>query len=156
MTLNDLTEALGAAAPDLPLIFDAPTGRSGPGYHVTEFKRAEIQSIDCGGTRDAWQEVTLQIQDGQGREHMSVGKFLSISARSAMAIDGLGDSPLRVEFAANNARLEVLSLGQPVIEGDAVIVPLGQERALCKPLQRAIAASQTSSCCGAAAVAQCC
>lgn len=156
MTLNDLTEALRAAPPDLPLIFDGPSGRTGPGYHVTEFKRADIDSIDCGGTRDAWREVTLQIQDGQGRAHMPVGKFLSIAARSAAAMDGLGDSPLRVEFAAGNTRLELLTVGQPVAETNAVVVPLGQDRAVCKPLQRAISASKASSCCGTAALPQCC
>lgn len=156
MTLSELTEALRAAPPDAALIFEAPSGRTGSGYHVTEFKRADIVSVDCGGTRDAWQEVTLQIQDGQRQAHMQVGKFLSIADRSAAAIDGLGHGRLRVEFAAGNARLELLSVGVPTIEGGAVVVPLGEDRAVCKPLQRAMAGAGTSSCCGAAALQHCC
>jgi hypothetical protein len=143
MTLTELTEALAAAPADAPLIFEAPTVRSAPGYHVTELKLAEVSAIDCGGRQDSWREATLQILDGQGGAHMPVGKFLSIARRSAAAMDGLGAHPLRVEFAAGNARLELFEPQAPRLEEGAVVIPLGAQRATCKPA--------ASLCCGAGA-----
>ena len=146
MTLNELTDALSKMNPAAPLVFEAASGRTGKGYHVTEFKLADIQSIDCGGRQDTWQEVTLQLQDGKGWAHMPVGKFLQIAQRSASAIDELGENTLRVEFSANNERLEILDVHPPEMSVDAVIVPLGTTRAACKPMLRQSAKSV--GCCG--------
>ena len=157
MTLNDLSKALAVADPDLPLIFDAPGGRTSPGYHVTELKLGTEDSIDCGGQRDSWQEVKLQILDGQGDSYMSVGRFRSIATRSVAAIDGLGDHDLSVEFAVGNDRLEILTLNAPEIEKGAVIVPLGRQQAACKPRLRAAAAlSGATAQPGSGAAVACC
>jgi hypothetical protein len=135
MTLDELTYALGKADPKVPLIFDGPSGRSAPGYHVTEFKRAHVDAIDCAGRRDSWQEARLQILDGQGREHMPVEKFLAIARHSRTAFPDLGAGELKVEFSAGNDRLELLDPLPPRIDEAAVIVPLGRQRATCKPAE---------------------
>lgn len=32
-----------------------------PNYHITEFKLATIESVDCGGNLDTWKEIILQV-----------------------------------------------------------------------------------------------
>ena len=32
-----------------------------PSYHITEVKRATIDSVDCGGRSDKWDEVIVQV-----------------------------------------------------------------------------------------------
>lgn len=156
MTLNDLVQALAAVDPKVPLVFDAPSGRTAPGYHVTEVRLATLEAVDCGGVRSNWREAILQILDGQGRGYMPVGKFLDIAERSVAAIDGLDQYEIRVEFASGNDRLELLSLQAPRIDDARIVVPLSPVQAACKPLVRAAEASNKISCCGTAAVVSCC
>lgn len=139
-TLASLAEVLETHAPDAPLIFATTEGEIGAGYHVTELKRAEIESIDCGGRVDRWRETHLQLLDGAGEAPMPVGRFLAIARQSVAAIDGLGAAPLRVEFAPANAGLRLHRIAGVEAKAGRVRVALAEERALCKPAAEAGAA----------------
>ncbi len=52
-----------------------------PSYHITEVKRAEINSVDCGGRSDKWDEVIVQVwipETEQQEIAMKAQKALSI------------------------------------------------------------------------------
>ena len=148
-TFSDLLAALKSQDPAQALIFTTDTGEIGAGYHVTELRISASKGIDCGGNVEEWQEARLQLLDGQGREHMSVGKFASIVEKSLAALPDLAQAPLLAEFGHNNAGLTLMSIGVPEVRGAAVVLPLGAARAVCKPAQRSMKANtQTEACCG--------
>lgn len=148
MTLTDLLTALAPFDPAQPLVFETEDGPIAGGYHVTEFKLAQIESIDCGGRRSAFTEAVLQLLDGRGGARMGVGKFSEIAGRSTAALPGLGLAELRVEFAHGNAGKAIYALGTPRATDQGIALPLLGDAALCKPK-----AEMAQGCCGPAPVA---
>lgn len=154
MTLQEIVSDLQELPSDAGLIFESSSGPVGNGYHVTELKRMNITSIDCGGRVADWTEAALQLLDGAGTEPMRVGKFLAIVRQSAVALPGLAEAPLHVEFAPENRGMRLHDLAPPRASGDHVVIGLSEIRATCKPAQEAMAVvaaqSAGSNCCGPA------
>ncbi len=153
MNLNELLEAMRTLPEDAPLVFSMPDGPSGEGYHVTELKLAHIKSVDCAAKLDTWTEATLQLLDSQGKTHMAVGKFANILDQSLRRIEGLGNSPLRIEFAHGNVGIRVFEPAVPVFSDGAAQLSLQPIKALCKPAMAGMPVPKTSSsneagCCG--------
>jgi len=147
MTPNKLLGLLDGVPDDLPLVFETPHGAIQGGYHVTELKLAQIESVDCAANRSGWSEATLQLYDGHGGAHMPVGKFKAVLAKSIAHLKGLGAADLTVECANGNMGLNRYNLSDPTSTGEAVTVALTPITAMCKPLAGATA--RASSCCGA-------
>ena len=147
MNLNDLQSELENVPTDLPLVFVTGEGPIGAGYHVTELKLADIVSIDCGAQTERWSEATLQLLDGHGDADMPVGKFRAIVGQSMASVEGLGVSPLHVEFAHGNAGLQIFEIAEAVISDDNIALSLVPLRAVCKPAKRM--AGVGAECCGA-------
>lgn len=148
MTPDDLLALTRALPGDAPLEFTTEGGTIGPGYHVTELKMAQIVSVDCGARKSAWTEATLQLLDGEGGAHMTVGKFSKILAQSARHLDGLGSSPLRVEFAHGNVGMQIFEPTEPKLEDGIVTLGLRPVRAHCKPAIEWRQFTGASGCCG--------
>ena len=159
----NLVELLSGLQPHLandPLVFHVGDQQIGKGYHVTELRHSTSTGIDCGGTIEAWQEARLQLLDGPGKAHMTVGKFRDILARSLGKLPALGEAPLLVEYAPENKGLRLLSPAEPVSGNGRVLIELRDNRAVCKPAQRhqiksariemheGDVPSAVSSCCG--------
>ena len=149
MTPETLLAHLESLPADAPLIFRTDDGPIQGGYHVTELKHARISSIDCGARQAQWDEAALQLLDGMGGDHMTVGKFAAILAQSIRHVAGLGPAPLTVEFGHGNRVKQVFHPGAPRLEVGVVVVPLDGSRAVCKPAQESLQAAP-ASCCGAA------
>ncbi|TGK81331.1 hypothetical protein EHQ24_08380 [Leptospira noumeaensis] len=72
-----------------------------PNYHITEFKLANIQSVDCGGKLDSWTEIILQVLEpieGKDTESMTLGKVNSILEKVNGSMKIPNDAILRIEF----------------------------------------------------------
>ncbi len=105
--LNKLANNTGKS-----LIFDFNGKTINKGYHVTEFKASDVNSVDCGGKTNHWQEfilhITAPIKTSPDQEHMSVEKFLGIYkevatvAMSATSINSIDKALMRVEHANTN------------------------------------------------------
>lgn len=147
MNVSDLQSKLENLPVDLPLIFVTGEGPIGAGYHVTELKLAQIVSIDCAAQTERWSEATLQLLDGHGDAHMAVGKFRAIVGQSIKTVEGLGGSPMRVEFAHGNAGLQIFEMSKPEVSDSAVTLSLVPVRAHCKPALRTAGAGAGSDCC---------
>lgn len=135
-TVANLLTDLQNQDPAHPLIFMTDEGEIGAGYHVTELRHSFSKGIDCGGNIESWQETRLQLLDGQGVTHMSVGKFGNIVKKSLSSLPELADAPLLIEFGHGNNGLTLMSLDAPEVQGDTVVLRLGDARAVCKPAQR--------------------
>lgn len=148
-TFANLLADLQNQDPEHPLIFMTDEGEIGAGYHVTELRHSFSKGIDCGGNIESWQETKLQLLDGQGSTHMSVGKFSNIVGKSLSSLPELAQAPLLIEFGHGNNGLTLMSLDAPKVQGDTVVLKLGDARAVCKPAQRTKSAEGTlSACCG--------
>lgn len=168
ITFSELLASLQNQDPMKSLVFTSEDGEIGAGYHVTELRHSVSTGIDCGGNVETWEDAKLQILDGQGSEHMHVGKFSDIIEKSLSVLPQLRDVPLLVEFGHNNERLTIMSLHGPEISDAAVVLSLGDARAVCKPAMRSgravnekdtccesgMHSPQTSSCCGASTTSQ--
>ena len=129
----------------------------GRGYHLTELRVAKINSIDCGGVADAWDEAQVQVLDGPGQEAMSAGKMMATLTRSVAEIDGLADAPLNVEFSPGNQGLGRYQFGAPREAEGFVTIPLMPMGPECKAMTRAFAKPAARECCAPAkAEARCC
>jgi len=135
-----------AEKPDLPVKFLFNDSVINPGYHITEIKCATIQSIDCGVTSDIeyWDEITVQLLDGaknSAQGNMLASKCLGIIDTALQRLSAKPDSILFFEYAPNNGPLVKLHIESVKSSDDAHSVILGSEYAVCKPFQRASAAS---------------
>ncbi|MDG2340184.1 MAG: DUF6428 family protein [Paracoccaceae bacterium] len=163
MNLQDLVTNLKGMPADADLIFSLGNQEIEKGYHLTEFKLANITSVDCGGRFSAWHEATMQLLDGSGGEYMKVGTFVAIAEKSERIVDNLSSAKLGVEFAIGNAGIQIFDLEGPLHEGHAVKLGLNARSAACKPssdlaLAQANAGStqaSNSTCC-APAKTSCC
>ena len=149
-TLADFEATLKALPADAPLIFTTRDGAIKAGYHVTEFKVADINSVDCGGKVDHWQEASMQLLDGFGGEHMAVGKFLGILGHSIVAVKGLATAGAFVEFAPMNVGLRSYQLSAVTLHDGVVEVALKERGPMCKAANRVAAPKVEASakCCG--------
>ena len=163
-SLDSLVRRLADFDQSLTLSFETASGRAGPGYHVTEFKKSTIDSIDCGGTLNSWTEVSLQLLDGFAGNPMNVGKFRAIADKSIHAVEGLGIHEVFVEFSPENNGLAKHHISDVAEADGKVVVKLGDTNAECKVMSRSTseccgpAVSSTTGCCGTQAIKQttCC
>lgn len=138
MTPAQLLEHLDSLAADAPLVFATPEAEIRNGYHLTEVKRSETISVDCGGRISNWRDARLQLLDGYGGRHMSVGKFSAILRRCIDVLPDLRDLPLHAEFAPGNAGLQVFDLSEPGEWDGRVVIGLRPRGAECKPFSQSV------------------
>lgn len=162
MTLEKLLNELKHLDLTLPLIFSYEGGEIGAGYHVTEIKSAHIKSIDCGRRISEWDEMLIQLLDGQKGQHMIASKFVSIVEHSSKVLGSLETKPVYFEFALKNLGLELFSLERIEVIEDRILARLTPNRAMCKPASLFIGDNFTvddtnSSCCGkSSSMSVCC
>lgn len=146
---SNLLAELQSFGPAHPLVFETDEGEIGAGYHVTELRHSTSKGIDCGGNIETWQEGRLQLLDGNGDTHMSVGKFSTIVANSLSLMPELAKTSFLIEFAPRNVGLKLMNVGQPTEQDGRVVLHLSESRAVCKPAQRSrIGADTAGACCG--------
>src|SRR6266496_5400572 len=80
MTTKEFISAL-CAAPDDELMFVDLEGHAvHNGYHLTELKAASLETVDCGGKTNRWQETIVQlwVPEIPADDYMTATKFLKI------------------------------------------------------------------------------
>ena len=127
-----------------PLIFDLGAGKRVPvGYHITEIKAVNLQTVDCGGVVNAWKETVVQLWRSNlepDPHYMTAGKFLKIVRAVVGNIALEQGSNLRFEYGDDGqpAVTYSVSLLEPTSEG--LIVHLEWIGVRCKALDRVSAA----------------
>lgn len=137
-TLGDLYAALPDS--DLPLVVQLPDGPMGAAFHVTEIKRATISSLDCARGTHAWQEILVQLLDGDTGPALSARKLRGIlgaaRADKDSGHDSDYDSALFFEGSRGNRALGKFALNDVVITEARVILEMADVRPACKPSER--------------------
>ncbi|MEM7269357.1 MAG: DUF6428 family protein [Pseudomonadota bacterium] len=153
-TLNALVQRLAEAPEGAEVVFHDGAREVGRGYHITELKLAQIESIDCGGVRNSWTETQLQLMEGAADSAMQAGKMAAILSRSAESVKGLGEAPLSIEYGPLGGGLSRHGVSVSAEDG-AIRIDLTQENAVCKVMVRA-GADAESCCAPKPAATQCC
>ena len=74
------------------------------GYHLTELKAASLDTVDCGGQANQWQETIVQlwVPANPDNDYMSAAKFLKIFDKVGGMIPLNLDAAIRVEYGDEN------------------------------------------------------
>ncbi|TGL08560.1 hypothetical protein EHQ43_05855 [Leptospira bouyouniensis] len=106
-----------------------------PNYHITEFKLATIESVDCGGNLDTWKEIILQVLEPNENietESMSLKKISNIYAKVSKAISIPENAILRIEFGNSSSAMRQYFVSDIKIEETNLVVYLIDGATECK------------------------
>lgn len=135
LTWNDFKTNLDLY-PELHLKFEYGKSQTiFPNYHITEFKLATIQSVDCGGKTDSWSEIILQVLEPKiekDTESMTLNKVNSILKKVTTSMNIPEEATLRIEFGndATAMRQYFVSEMQPI--GNSLLIHLKDGKTDCK------------------------
>lgn len=127
-----------AGQPERPLLFEFSPGQQvRGGYHVTEIKNAQFDTIDCGNSLHRWREVILQIwvpdEASADVPHMQTDKFLKIWSIVDGRLSLYQDAEIRVEYGDGRNLTAVYHVDDIVLTKSGLVVQLGAPRTMCKP-----------------------
>ena len=142
--------------PNLPLYFEYQPGAfARSDYHITEVKNVHFDTVDCGGVRNEWQEVHVQIWENEMPEPnhaVDTSKALKIFEVVQKVRETWGDVDMKIEYGNAGFHKAVLNINQVQIHTDKVIVKLGTEQTCCKAKDRAQTPEEAAVACCAPVV----
>jgi hypothetical protein len=126
--------------PQLDLQFQYATDKwVSPSYHITEIKQAPITSVDCGGIKNEWTEIIVQLMEPATHQQlraMKVQKALSIIevVEKVLPLDVNGT--VKIEFG--NAQFETRQLypNEFITDGKNLVIDLRPDTVQCKAIER--------------------
>ncbi|MCW7468542.1 DUF6428 family protein [Leptospira kanakyensis] len=134
-TWNDFTTKL-ELYPELHLEFlYSETKRIFPNYHITEFKLANIQSVDCGGKSDSWTEIILQVLEPNKETDtnpMTLSKVNSILKKVNGSMNIPNDATLRIEFGNEGTAMRQYFVSEMQTNGKSLTIHLKDGKTECK------------------------
>ena len=105
-------------------------------YHITEVKNTIINSVDCGGKTDEWNETVIQLWESPTEKgkigYLKSDKALSILERvhSMHPLDG--NALVKFEYSNDNFHKAHLEVQQIEVTTSKVIVQLFVSQTDCK------------------------
>ncbi|MCG6150425.1 DUF6428 family protein [Leptospira bandrabouensis] len=106
-----------------------------PNYHITEFKLAKIQSVDCGGKSDSWTEMILQVLEPtieKDTESMTLSKVNSIVKKVTNVMEIPSNAILRVEFGNEQLAMRQYFVSEMVPGKNSLLFKLKNGKTECK------------------------
>ncbi|MFY0654116.1 MAG: hypothetical protein JXQ96_18910 [Cyclobacteriaceae bacterium] len=147
MTTQEFTDLL-EKNPSIRLQFEVEDGKFiEPTYHITEIKNVSIDSVDCGGNPDAYNQTIVQLWVNPHeflRKPWSTDKALSIFNKVESTTLSDPDAEIFFEYGDENIRTSQFSVENINIDGNTLNVQLFTKPTACKPSLRSNGAV---SCC---------
>ena len=147
MTTHDFIAQLRPAPEKFLLFVNAEGDTIDAGYHLTEVKAAKLDTVDCGGKKNRWNETIMQLwvpADATSETFITAGKFLSIYERVSSMIDVDPAAEVRFEYGDENFFPSNYHVESMTEEIDALRVELRAPQTTCKARDRRAAGA---SCC---------
>lgn len=110
-----------------------------PSYHITEIKQAPIVSVDCGGVKNAWTEIIVQLLEPLAKQQeraMKVKKALSIIDLVEKVLPLNANATVKIEFGNTEFDTRQLLPKQFITDGENLIVDLSPDTVQCKAIER--------------------
>jgi len=108
-------------------------------YHITEIKQAPITSVDCGGVKNTWTEVIVQLWEPENQQQlraMKVGKALSIIDIVEKVLPLDGDATVKIEFGNSEFDTRQMLPNGITVDGENLLVDLRPDAVQCKAIDR--------------------
>jgi hypothetical protein len=117
------------------------------GYHLTELKAGSLDTVDCGGQKNQWNETIVQLWVPQeaDEEFMTAGKFLSIYDKVAGMIALDPDAEIRIQYGDENFFPSNYDVDLVTQDDESIRVQLRPPQTTCKARDRRTEAGV--SCC---------
>jgi hypothetical protein len=145
--------------PDKHLVFTYGGRDMLRGYHVTEIKSGQFESLDCGAAPEAWRETFIQLWDvpEKGRTHMMVEKFLAILGKVDERLPLDPEAKLTFEVSDGASAMQLYKAEAMTTSETQVRVALTHRPSSCKPRDRWLKEKKAqSACCGPSKTKQPC
>lgn len=150
MTIKEFLQTL-ENHPELPLFFEYKSGAfARADYHITEIKNVNFDTVDCGGVRNEWKEVHVQIWENampEPNHRVDTSKALKIFQVVNKVRETWGDVEMKFEYGNADFHTAVLPVGQIAVHGDKIIVKLGADQTSCKAQDRATTPEEKALAC---------
>ncbi|MBM9545492.1 hypothetical protein JWG40_00565 [Leptospira sp. 201903074] len=122
--------------PELQLKFEYGKNQNiFPNYHITEFKLANIQSVDCGGKSDSWSEIILQVLEPKvekDTESMTLAKVNSIIKKVTNSMNIPEEATLRIEFGNEDTAMRQYFVSEMKPQENSLLIHLKDGKTECK------------------------
>jgi hypothetical protein len=124
-----------------------------PSYHITEIKQASITSVDCGGVKNEWTEIIVQLwvpEEPQQLRPMKAKKALSIVdiVEKMLHLDPNGT--VKIEFGNSEFDTRQMFPNTITANSENLVIDLRPDTVQCKAIERG------GSCGTTAAGGECC
>jgi hypothetical protein len=121
----------------MSLLFQyAPQQLVGANYHITEIKHIKIDSVDCGGQTDSWNETVIQLWESPSElektEYMSVFKALGILNKVGEIKPYDASSEVKFEYSNSIFHTAQLFVSDFEIYGNNLVLNLAAQKTDCK------------------------
>jgi len=158
MKTNEFISLL-RAAPSNQLIFADLDGRAvHSGYHLTELKAAQFETVDCGGQVNRWPETIVQlwVSSRAGNDYMTAAKFLKIFDKVRGLIPLNLNAEIRVEYGDDNFFPSTYHVRSVTDDQTTTRVLLEPPHTTCKARDRRVETLSTTDSCCAPPTEECC
>ncbi len=132
------------------LVFEYAPGKFIPGdYHLTEIKKVNIQSIDCGGNLHKENQTVVQVKaNGNSTEKtgMIISKTNGIFSKGISALQLDPEAEILFEYGNDVFATSQYKIMETIIEGNNLTLKLFVPPTICKPAQDTFKALNISCC----------
>jgi hypothetical protein len=140
MRTNELLSVLEQNQSKSLLFEYAPNKLVGANYHITEVKHMKIDSVDCGGKTDNWNETIIQLWESPKelgkRDFMKVDKAVEILNRVGNLKPYDLEAEVKIEYSNATFNTAQLYVHDVEIKKEALIFKLSVEKTRCKANDR--------------------
>ena len=138
MKTNEFIAELRCASENQLVFVDGNGHAVHTGYHLTELKAASLDTVDCGGQANQWQETIVQlwVPANPDNDYMSAGKFLKIFDKVSSMIPLNFDAAIRVEYGDENVFPSTYNVRSVTHAEDVTRVLLQAPETTCKARDR--------------------
>ncbi|MGY6558779.1 MAG: DUF6428 family protein [Nitritalea sp.] len=154
MQLHEFLQLLGEN-PNKTLYFEyLPGAFVRSDFHLTEVKNVHFDTVDCGGQRNEWQEVHIQLWENELPEPnhaVNTSKALEILEAVDRVRPILREARIKFEYGNAGFPTAVLPVHALQVEKDHVLFRLIADQTTCKAKDRASSPEEkAAACCGPA------
>ena len=152
MKTSEFTQIL-KENPEKSLFFEYQAGQYvRTDYHITEIKNVSYDTVDCGGIRNEWHEVHIQLWENEipEPEHaVDTSKALKIFDVVQKVRPTFQDTEIKFEYGNSSFPTAVLPVHNIKEARNSLIVQLTADQTTCKAKDRATTPEEkAAACCG--------
>ena len=154
MKTNEFIAELRRAPQNQLLFVDGNGHAVHTGYHLTELKAASLDTVDCGGQANQWQETIVQlwVPANPDNNYMRADKFLKIFDKVRDMIPLTFNAAIRVEYGDENFFPSTYDVRSITHDEDVTRVLLQAPETTCKARNRRYKSTSSEAepetCCG--------